>query len=47
MANSGFVVINATDNIGYSKFVLLVSSVSVLIVLLVVSAIFVVVHMDG
>ena len=47
MANSGFVVINTTHNIGHSKFVLLVSSLSVLIVLLVLAAIFVVVHTDG
>ena len=47
MANSGFVVINATQNIGHSESVLLVSSLSVLIVLLVVAAIFVAVHMDG
>ena len=47
MANSGFIVFNATHNIGYGKFVLLVSSLSVLIFLLVVAAIFVAVHMDG
>ena len=47
MAKSGFVVINTTHNIGHGKFILLVSSLSVLIVLLVVAAIFVVVHMDG
>ena len=38
MAKSGFVVINATHNIGHGKFVLLVSSLFVLIVLQVVAA---------
>ena len=47
MANSRFVVINATHNIGHGNFVLLVSSLSVLNVLLVVAAIFVGVHTDG
>ena len=47
MANSRFVVINVTHNIGHANFVLLVSSLSVLNVLLVVAAIFVGVHTDG
>ena len=47
MANTGFVVINATHNIGHGKFVLLVSSPSVLIILLVVATIFVAVHTNG
>ena len=47
MANSGFIVFNATHNIGHGKFFLLVSSLSVLIFLLVVAAIFVAVHTDG
>ena len=47
MANSSFVVINAVHNNGYGKSVLLVSSLSVLIVLLVVAAIFVAVHTDS
>ena len=46
MAKSGFVVINTTHNIGHGKFILLVSSLSVLIVLLVVAHIFVAVHTD-
>ena len=41
MANSRFVVINAGHNNGHSESVLLVSSLPVLIVLLVVSAIFI------
>ena len=47
MANSGFVVINAAYNNGQGESVLLVSSLSVLIVLLVVAAIFIAVHTDG
>ena len=47
MANSGFVVINAVHNNDHGESVLLVSSLSVLIVLLVVAAIFVAVHTDG
>ena len=44
MANSGFVVINAAHNNGHGESILLISSLSVLIVLLVVAAIFVAVH---
>ena len=47
MANSRFVCINAVRNNGHGESVFLVSSLSVLIVLLVVAAIFVAVHMDG
>ena len=47
MANSGFVVINATHNNGNGESVLLVSSLSVLIVFLVVAAIFIVVATHG
>ena len=47
MANSRFVVINAAHDNGHGESVLLVSSLSVLIVLLVVAAIFVAVHTDG
>ena len=47
MANSCFVVINAAHDNGHGESVLLVSSLSVLIVLLVVAAIFVAVHTDG
>ena len=48
MANSSFVVMNATHNIGHGESDLLVSSLSVLIVLVVVVAISVVaVHTDG
>ena len=47
MANSSFVVINATHNNAHGESVLLVSSLSVLIVLLIVAAIFAAVHMDG
>ena len=47
MANSGFIVINAVHNNDHSESVLLVSSLSVLIILLVVAAIFVAVHTDG
>ena len=47
MANSRFVVINAAHNNGHGESVLLVSSPYVSIILLVVAAIFVVVHMDG
>ena len=45
MANSRF-VINAA-HIGYGESILLVSSLSVLIILLVVAAIFVAVYTDG
>ena len=47
MANSGFIVFNATHNIGHGKFFLLVSNLPVLIFHLVVAAIFVAVHTDG
>ena len=47
MANSRFVVINAAHDNGHGESVLLVSSLSILIVLLVVAAIFIAVHMDG
>ena len=47
MANSGFIVINSVHNNDHGESVLLVSSLSVLIILLVVAAIFVAVHMDG
>jgi len=44
MANSGLVVINAVHNNGHGESILLISSLSVLIVLLVVVAIFIAVH---
>ena len=47
MTNSCFVFINAAHDNGHGESVVLVSSLSVLIVLLVVAAIFVTVHMDG
>ena len=47
MANSGFVAINAARNNGHGESALLVSSLSVLIILLVVAAIFVAVHTNG
>ena len=47
MANSRFVVINAAHDNGRGESVLLVSSLSLLIVLLVVAAIFVAIHTDG
>ena len=47
MANSGFIVINSVHNNDHGESVLLVSSLSVLIILLVVAAIFVAVHTDG
>ena len=47
MGNSRFVVLNATHNIGHGESVFLVSSLSVLIVLMVMAAIFVAVQMDG
>ena len=47
MANSRFVVINTVHNNGHGESVCFVSSFSVLIVLLVVAAIFVVVHTDA
>ena len=47
MANSRFVVTNAAHDNDHGESVLLVSSLSVLIVLLVVAAIFVAVHTDG
>ena len=47
MANSRFIVVNAAHDDGHRESVLLVSSLSVLIVLLVVAAIFIVVHTDG
>ena len=47
MADSRFVIINAVHDNGHGESVLLVSSLSVLIVLLVVAALFVAVHMDG
>ena len=47
MANSGFVVINAVHNNDHGESVFLDSSLSVLIILLVVAAIFVAVHTDG
>ena len=47
MTNSGFIVINSVHNNGHGESVFLVSSLSVLIILLVVAAIFVAVHTDG
>ena len=47
MANSRYVVINAVHHNGNGESVCLVSSLSVLIILLVVVAIFDVVHTDG
>ena len=47
MENSGFIVINSVHNNDHGESVLLVSSLSVLIILLVVAAIFVAVHTDG
>ena len=46
MANSSFVVINATHNNAHGESVLLVSSLCVVIVLLIVATIFVAVHTD-
>ena len=47
MVNSRFVVINTVHNNGHGESVRFVSSFSVLIVLLVVAAIFTVVHTDA
>ena len=47
MAYSGFIVINAVHNNDHGESIFLASSLSVLIILLVVAAIFVAEHTDG